>query len=417
MPPWDGAELKWLFLDLNSYFASVEQQETPALRGRPVIVAPVDSEFTCAIAASVEAKRFGIRTGTPVREARQRCPELRIVPARHDLYVAYHHRIVTEIERHIPVTKVCSIDEVACELMGSQCRQDAALALARRVQDGICRRVGACLTSSVGLAPSRLLAKIASDMHKPRGLTVLRADQLPGPLLRLQLIDLPGIGRNMERRLLRAGIPSVAAFWALSPARARAAWGSIEGERFWYALHGIDPPEVATERRSVGHSHVLAPALRAPSEAYRVARHLLTKAASRLRRLERQAGALDLSLRWTSGERSFAEARFAATADSFALLRAVDDLWRQTAGNRTDTIKKVSITLHHLQTISREPDLFDTAAGVADTRNTRLSSVVDALNQRFGRDTVRIGPSPSVPSYTGAKIAFTRIPDRQEFLD
>ena len=102
--------LRWLFLDLNSYFASVEQQVQPALRGRPVIVAPVGSDTTVAIAASVEAKRFGISTGTPVWEARRKCRDLVVTPARHERYVAFHDAIVAEIERHIPVTKVCSIE-------------------------------------------------------------------------------------------------------------------------------------------------------------------------------------------------------------------------------------------------------------------------------------------------------------------
>ena len=90
----DAAQLRWLFLDMNSYFASVEQQENPKLRGLPIIVTPVASEGTCAIAASYEAKAFGIRTGTPVYEARRLCPGLKTVNARHDVYVEYHHRFV-----------------------------------------------------------------------------------------------------------------------------------------------------------------------------------------------------------------------------------------------------------------------------------------------------------------------------------
>jgi DNA polymerase-4 len=420
--PADGAGLKWLYLDLNSYFASVEQQENPALRGKPTIVAPVKSEFTCAIAASQEAKQFGIRTGTLVREARQRCPDLRIVPARHDLYVQYHHRILAEIDRHIPVTMVCSIDEVACLLMGRERHPDNALALATAIQDGICRNVGECLTSSVGLAPSRLLAKIASDMKKPRGLVMIRADALPGPLLDLKLTDLPGIARNMERRLAQAGIPSVKAFWELSPARARAVWGSIEGERYWYALRGMDPPEIKTQHRSISHSQVLAPALRPPAQAQAVSRHLLTKAASRLRRMDRQATALSLSLRWANGARHHLEARFAPIADTLALLRVLDGLWRQVtgshqAGQTTGLLKKVGVTLYHRDAESQQPDLFQAMAPDAESRQAlRLSHAVDALNRKYGAAAVRYGPKPAVSDYTGAKIAFTRIPDLQDFI-
>ena len=86
--------LKWLFVDLNSYFASVEQNENPSLRGKPVAVVPMPTEHTCAIAASYEAKAYGVKTGTIIRDARNMCPNLICVPARHDVYVRYHNRIL-----------------------------------------------------------------------------------------------------------------------------------------------------------------------------------------------------------------------------------------------------------------------------------------------------------------------------------
>ena len=161
--------LRWLFLDLNSYFAAVEQQLQPGLRGRPVIVAPVGADTTVAIAASVEAKRFGITTGTPVWEAKQKCRELIVTPARHDRYVEFHDAVVAEVWRHIPVTKVCSIDEMACRLLDNENTRQAAIALAARIKAGISANVGERLTASVGIAPNRLLAKLASTS---RSLTV-----------------------------------------------------------------------------------------------------------------------------------------------------------------------------------------------------------------------------------------------------
>src|SRR6476469_8760224 len=129
--------LRWLFLDLNSYFASVEQQLQPELRGRPLIVAPVGSDTTVAIAASYEAKRYGISTGTPVWEAKQKCPDLVVTPARHEKYVEFHDAIVAEVWKHIPVTQVCSIDEVACRLLDNENSAEAARALALRIKAGI----------------------------------------------------------------------------------------------------------------------------------------------------------------------------------------------------------------------------------------------------------------------------------------
>jgi DNA polymerase IV len=416
----DAARLRWLFLDLNAYFASVEQQENPRLRGKPIIVTPVASDATCAIAASYEAKAFGIRTGTPVYEARRLCPGIKTVNARHDVYVEYHHRIVDEIERHLHVTKVESIDEVSCELLGSERRTENALALARETQQGILEHVGECLRSSVGLGPSVLLAKTASDMKKPAGLTVLGADKLPEAILGLELSDFCGIGRSMERRLHEAGIHDVAALWALSPSRARAIWNSIGGERFYYALHGIDPPGIETHRQSIGHSHVLGPALRNRASAYLVARKLVARAASRLRRAEHKAGRLTLWLRIDGQPSREAAVQLSHTADTFSLLAALDRVWNGMVGSRERlAIVQVGITLLALIPMAEiAPDLFGWTPD-AEERPERLalSLAIDRLNQRYGVDTVAIGAAPAgLPAYMGAKIAFNRIPERKDFL-
>jgi DNA polymerase-4 len=413
----DQAGLRWLFLDLNSYFASVEQQDNPRLRGRPVIVVPVASDYTCAIAASYEAKAFGIRTGTKVLEAKALCPGLVIVDARHDLYVEYHHRILDEIERHLHVTRVMSIDEVACELMGEERRTDNALALAKRVQAGVIANVGECLRSSVGLAPSILLAKTASDMKKPGGLTVIGAHELPGPLLSLGLRDFSGIGRSMEKRLVAAGVPDVAALWALGPRRARAVWGSIMGERFWYGLHGIDTPEPpAKPPQSFGHSHVLGARLRNPQAAHLVGRRLLARAASRLRRAELRAGGLSLYLRMAEGPSRDGALRFDPSADTFRFLQAFEELWR---GLGEDVFRPmlVGVTLFDLRAKAETVDLFGWSAQAQENpARLRLSAALDRLNQRYGSETVAIGPKPEgLSRYMGAKIAFNRVPARGDF--
>ena len=120
-----------LFIDFNSYFASVEQQLVPELRGRPIAVVPVMTDSTCAIAASYEAKAFGVKTGTGIREAKQMCPGLVCVKARHDAYVYYHDLLKKEIDRHIPILSVESIDEMACELYGAYHAPDRAVELAQ----------------------------------------------------------------------------------------------------------------------------------------------------------------------------------------------------------------------------------------------------------------------------------------------
>ena len=281
----ESLPLRWLYLDLNSYFASVEQQLVPELRGRPVAVAPVHTDSTSAIAASYEAKAFGIRTGTPIWEAKAKCRDLIVVPARHEEYVRFHHRVIAEVARHIPVTAVCSIDEVACRLCDNENARNGVEALARRIKAGIAANVGTELRSSIGVAPNRLLAKMAADMEKPDGLTVLDAAAI-GPRLRaLQPGDIPGVGRNMERRLAAAGVVTMERILSLDAREARRVWGSVWGERLHWLLRGADLPERETQRRTIGHSHVLGPDTRAPERARLVARRLCLKAATRLRRM------------------------------------------------------------------------------------------------------------------------------------
>lgn len=421
--PDSQALVDWLFLDLNSYFASVEQQLHPELRGKPVAVVPVDSDATCAIAASHEAKKFGIKTGTNIGEARRRCPELITVMAGHDVYVEFHHKIIEEVERHFPVHVICSIDEMACKLDAPRRRLDSALDLSKRIKQGLRERVGECITCSIGLAPNRFLAKVASDMQKPDGLVVLLQEELPGPLLDLKLSDLCGIGRRMEPRLHACGIHTMADLWAAERATLHRAWGGVAGDRFWHGLHGgVTEDDASPAHRTIGHSHVLAPELRAPPAAGIVARRLLLKAASRLRRMQYRARHLHLSVRTEDGPRCEAQAKFDEGSDSIVLARVLADLWQQVMKQaRWQRVKKVSVTLFGLvaEASPRQLELFDSSAASAPKElREQLSRVLDQINQKHGRDSVVIGFTPdTVRTFSGTKIAFTRIPDREEFKE
>jgi DNA polymerase IV len=423
-----SSPLKWLYVDFNSYFASVEQQLQPALRGKPVAVVPVETDSTCAIAASYEAKAFGVKTGTPIWEARQKCPGLICVLARHEAYVDYHHRAIAEINRHIPVSAVCSIDEMACALMRNEASPDVARRIGIDIKAGLANSLGPWVRCSIGVAENRYLAKVATDLEKPDGFTILMPDEVKGRLMALDLRDLPGIGRNMERRLQMAGIASMADLWALDRRNMRSVWGSIWGERMWYLLRGYDLPELETKRRSLGHSHVLGPALRPPHLAIDVARRLTMKACSRLRRMEYYATVFGFSARLEDGRRIHAEQRCRPAQDSMTFLDMLLVFWEQMIPkDRGVQVKKLSVVLHGLvQQDLVQPDLFD----VFDpeplvckkkrdpARMNGLSHALDRINHRFGRDSALIGMLPSQGrSFSGTKIAFTRIPDIEEFLE
>ncbi len=414
--------LRWLYIDFNSYFASVEQQLRPALRGKPVAVVPVASDSTCAIAASYEAKAFGIKTGTPVWEAKRLCPELICVLARHAHYVAFHHRLLAEVERHIHIDAVCSIDEAACRLLRNEAAPERAIEIAHTIKRGLARNIGEYIRCSIGIAPNRYLAKIAADMQKPNGLTVLAPTDLPERLFELQLRDLPGVGRNLERRLHAAGITDLRTLWTLDASWLRRVWGSIWGEKIWYLLRGFDLSEAPTQRRSIGHSHVLAPALRDPVGARHIARRLTLKAATRLRRLGYYASALGLSVRLEDGDLHEMQQACQPAQDNATLLHLLDQAWAQGLPQQPALrIKQVGVSLHGLIASHRlQLDLFDQPAtdAAARTRAENLSRTLDRINQRFGRDSIQVGLlAGERADYTGSKIAFTRIPDLEEFLE
>lgn len=418
--------LKWLYLDFNSYFASVEQQLQPHLRGKPVAVVPVDTDSTCAIAASYEAKAFGVKTGTPIWEARQKCPGLICVLAKHEAYVEYHHRAIEEIGRHIPVTDVCSIDEMASKLMRNEAGAVAARQIAIAIKTGLADNLGPYVRCSIGIAANRYLAKVATDIEKPNGLTILMPGDVERRLMELKPRDLPGIGANIERRLQLAGVFTMADLWALDRRAMRNTWGSIMGERMWYLLRGHDLPDLETKRSSLGHSHVLEPALRPPTLAINVARRLTLKACSRMRRMGYHATVFGFSARLEDGRRVHAEARCLPAQDSKTFLDMLLSFWsNHIPKKRGVLVKKLSVVLHGLvEDRLVQPDLFPPSTTpqslvVPDNgRWNRLSHALDRINHRFGRDSALIGMLPSQGrGFSGTKIAFTRIPDREEFLE
>jgi len=404
---------RWLYIDFNSYFASVEQQIDPFLRKKPVAVVPVMTDSTCAIAASYEAKAFGVKTGTPIYEAKKLCPDLICVLAKHQVYIEFHEKILQEIDKHVPVSKVCSIDEMACELLESE--QEKAIELAYKIKKGLKEHVGESIGCSIGIAPNAYLAKVATDMQKPDGLISIYEEDLPEKLYPLKLKDLPGIGENMEMRLRQRGVFDVKTLCSLDLIHMRMLWGSNEGERMWHHLRGIDLPDRKTQRRSLGHSQVLAPDLRDPQTARMIGKRLVVKAASRLRRMKMVASKMSIWVRLE--ERIYFDASVSVDRieDTVSFLKGFSKMWEEIikkVGLRK--IKKISIHFSKLE--SAESSQYELFADHSKEKRKAISKTLDKINQRYGKDSVCYGPLLSDPM-AGTKIAFTRIPDKEEFFE
>ena len=402
--------LRALAVDFNSYFASVEQQERPELRGRPVAIVPVLAETTGCIAVSLEAKARGLRRNLRVSEARLACPGLVLVESRPEVYIQYHRRLVELIESCVHVTKVASIDEVTCGLKGRWAEPDRALGLAREIKAKVAREVGPCLRSSIGIAPNWLLAKLASDMQKPDGLVLLNDADLPAKLLHLAPSAISGIGPNIARRLQENGITTMARLYAAPLAHLRGVWHSIRGEQMWRLLHGEDLPHFAQESdQTIGHGHVLPPQGRNEASAFAVLHRLLQKATMRLRDAGLYTGCLHVAVRYRDDLHWSDELGFNETQDTLALTHALNQLWeRRPREQRRLPPQQVGLMLRRL--LRREahtPDLF--TAGQEEAR-ARLHTAVDHLNKTFGKNSVYFGAAHGATGHAPMRIAFTRIP-------
>ncbi len=431
--------LRSLFVDFNSYFASVEQQLNPALRGRPVGVVPVMADTSCCIAASYEAKALGIGTGTGVAEAKRLCPDIAIVLADHAKYVEMHHRAVAVVDTLAPVRQVLSIDEMECELTGRWQQRGRAVGLAERIKAEVVAQLGECMRTSVGIAPNTLLAKLASNMQKPDGLTVIEAHELPQRLYELKPKAINGIGPRMVQRLERCGIHTMEQLYAAPRELLRTAWGGVAGAEMYDKLRGQWYGPRETVAQSLGHSHVLPPDLRNPAGAFAVLNRLTQKAAMRLRKQNVYATSMSVHVRCRHGyggnRRLMGDDRAAhvgETQDTAFLLHTLDTLWHSGLHLLRQPVS-VGVQLHGLIEAGQHTgDLFgfdeeaanavvagtapsvsgSLSARVAPAKDRRkLMATIDTLNGKHGKNTVYFASAQAGLDHAPMRIAFNRIPD------
>ena len=400
--------LNALYVDFNSYFASVEQQLVPELRGKPVGVLAVMAETTCCIAASYEAKAFGIKTGTIVSDARKLCPNMIFVEARPAVYVEYHHKLIEIVESCTHVEKVLSIDEMVCKLTGSQQVPENALKLAAKIKRALVKHAGDYIKCSIGIAPNTYLAKVASNMQKPDGCVVIESHELPQKLYGLKLRDLNGIGKQMEARLNRYRITTVEQLYAANRQQLQTAWGSIEGERMYDKLRGLEPHYVKNARSSLGHSHVMPPEQRNETGVKAVLHRLLQKACMRMRSYDLLASKISVKIKFRNMPSWNMESAISPTDNTLRLIEALET-FLQHYPKTTNEPYAVGVSFSGLVTADEVArDLFQ----VEPLENEKkLNKAIDTLNLKFGKNTVYFGGAHDALKDAPMRIAFNHIPD------
>jgi len=390
------------------------------------------ADTTCCIAASYEAKDLGIKTGTQVGEAKKICPDIVLIAGDHADYAKYSHRIAEAVELACPVSHTPSIDEMVCQLMGREQEPPRARKIALEIKESIYKNVGVALRCSIGMAPNRYLAKIASDMQKPDGLIGLLPSQLPRAIAHLDLRDLPGVGARTEGRLNKKGITTMEQLLALDRAGMHKIFDSIWGDRMFHWLRGAQTEDAtgnnvaqAEVQKSLGHSHVLAPEHRSPEGSWAVAHKLLHKAAMRLRMEHFYSGSLAVTIRYQltrdQAERMKSkkhysgikhsgwgmEARFRDCQDTLTLLEVLRSLWVQRPqGPEFNKPFFVGLTLRNLiPEDEHQAELF-----VDPSNRAQLSNTMDKLNLKYGHTTLHFAGMLPARESAPTRIAFTQIP-------
>lgn len=425
--------LSALFIDCDSFFASVEQQLNPQLRGKPVGVAPVMAETSCCIAASYEAKHYGVKTGTRISDARLMCPGIEIVHSQPAEYVKAHHKVIEAVEDCIHVEEVLSIDEMWAWLPYNWRDPGFVRDLGAKIKRSVLKTVGEEVKVSIGAAPNRYLAKMASKMRKPDGLFIIENADLPQVLHELELRDFTGIARSMEARLHASGIHNVRDLCAANKERLHGVWGGVLGDRLWHLLRGDEVPEIVSARKSLGHSHVLPPDSRAPDRAWSILCKLLHKACERLRSHGLLTGCLTVHLSFLRETSWNPEVCFSESDSTFYLMRVLQRVWRDRPEPQARLIKVGVVLSHLVDQANHTPDLFSGMVAEAmaayegddgnddhimangydpkNEKHQRLDVAIDKLRMRYGRQVVYFGSVQESRKDAPMRISFSHIPD------
>jgi len=285
-----------MHIDLNSCFASIEQQANPFLRHKPIAVAAYDTPNGCILAASIEAKRLGVKVGLRVKEGRLLCPDLIVRAPDSDKYRAVHTALRKLLSGYTPKVISKSIDEFVLDFFGTLALQKGMFTIGKEIKNRIKEEIGDYLTVSIGLGPNRFLAKTASNLHKPDGLDEINANNFKEIYRSLGLMDLNGINRQNTIRLNTVGIYTVTDFFNADIPLLRCAFHSILAYYWFLRLRGWEIDDVDWDTKSFGHSYSLPKPLTSLEELAPILSKLVEKVGSRMRHAHFQAKGVHVAL-------------------------------------------------------------------------------------------------------------------------
>lgn len=382
---------KILHVDMDAFYASIEMRDNPALRGKPVIVGGAPQRRGVVSAASYEARKFGVHSAMPMARALRLCPQAIRIPPRLSVYADVSQQIRDIFARYTPQFEPLSLDEAFLDVTACEKLFSGAETIARAIKQAI--QTELALVASVGVAPNKFIAKIASDVNKPDGFVVVDADQVQSFLDPLPVSRLWGAGKATVAAFERMGVRTIAQLRRQSLPWLHAHFGR-QGEHLWQLAHGIDTREVITDAqaKSISHETTFAEDINDKQVIEAWLLHLTEQVAWRLRRADLLGRTVQLKLRFPD---------FKTITRSHTLTEAThstDSLWqivRQLLRDNwqgTPAIRLIGMGVSGLQN-SREQMIQADLFVPATPKQTQVDALTDRINTRFGPRTLQRGRS------------------------
>jgi DNA polymerase-4 len=378
-----------LHVDMDAFFVSVELLERPELRGKPVIVGGQPDQRGVVTAASYEARKFGVHSAMPLRTAGRLCPHAVYLDGHHAKYSEWSDRVATILAKFSPIVEMVSIDEAYLDLAGTERLHGPPLAAADKLLRAITSSTG--LPCSGGLAATRLVAKVASDQAKPRGLLWVAPGSEARFLAPLPVRKIPGIGEVTERALRALGIETVEQLAAAPQEKLEKIFGQW-GTALYRKARGGDSYEflIDAEPKSISQNHTFGEDTDDTAALSSMLSHLSQKACKRLREAGLAARTLTLTIRYT-GFDTYTRAKTLAEptqldADIFAVFQ---NLFRE----HRDHARKIRLLGVSLSGLTHGAEQLDLLAAERRAKLEKLTRATDGLRDRFGFGSVQFGGS------------------------
>ncbi|AVD56372.1 DNA polymerase IV [Heyndrickxia coagulans] len=386
-----------LHVDMNSFFASVEMAENPALKGKPLAVAGNPKERKgIIVTCSYEARKFGVKTTMPVWEAKKRCPDLLIVPPRFELYKKASAEMFSILRAYSPLVEPVSIDEGYVDITGLE-ELGAPPAIAESIQQQILAELD--LPSSIGIAPNKFLAKTASDMKKPMGITILRKRDIPRLLWPKPLIEMHGVGGKTAEKLSARGLFTIGDLAHADDFLLKQLLG-IRGIRLKERANGRDPrpvdPESANVTKSVGRMVTLPEDTEDEHRIDAVLKKLADETAERMRKKEVAATNVGIMIRYADRKTVTRSKKSAGPVEiGNALFQAARTLFIRNWNGQP--VRLLGITASGLTDRKAEAEQLSLFSYEEAAKKEPLYEAISRLREKFGEQIIQTGREAGKP--------------------